>query len=155
MAKLKEVPQMNDGTDDQPDTIISYSVNIAEQERPPILPVGEYRATITGVEKKYGKDSGRPYLRVKYLVDSDDQPADFVEQLGSNQGVTLSSMVFGCEDIPQSRFNMQQFCIAVGAPMSHNIDVRDFIGQECRVMVDHEKDLDGNPRPQVRRVSKA
>jgi hypothetical protein len=146
---------MNDGSDDQlPDTILEYSVNIAEQERPPVLPIGEYRAVVTSVQKKYGKDSGRPYLNIRFTISSDDLPADFVEAYGANPEEVSSVffMLFGCEDTPKSRFAMHNFCEAVGAPMSRRINAADFLNQEARVQIEHQKGLDGTDQARIRRV---
>lgn len=154
MAKQATKPELA-SEDEEVSSILDYSINIEEAERPPVLPVGEYRATITGVEKKFGKDSGRPYLNIKFSVDSDDQPADFVEQLGTNSPLSVFYMLFGAEDTPQSRYNMKQFCKAIGAPMSNRIDVRGFMDMEAKVSVEHQPDLEGNPQPRVRRVHNA
>jgi hypothetical protein len=130
-ANVAVVPDLDQT--DVPDTILEYSVDIAEQERPPVLPVGEYRASVTGVQKKYGKDSGRPYLNIRWTISSDNLPSDFLEALGTDDPVTVFQMVMGCEDHPRSRYVMHQFC-------------------EGRIQVDHSPDLNGEPRPQVRRV---
>lgn len=151
----EELNQSQAGNDDAPDSIIEYSIDLNDQEKPPVLPVGDYPAEVTGVEKKYGKDSGRPYLNVKYSISADNQPADFVEALGTNAPVTVFNMVFGCEDNPQSRYNMKQFCEALGAPMSNRIDAKDFLGRTAKVTIKHGKDLAGNPRPEVQSVKRA
>jgi hypothetical protein len=147
--------QLVDGTADQdgPDTILTYSINIAEQEKPPVLPIGEYISTIRGVQKKYGKDSGRPYLTIKFVIDPDSLPADFVEANGAQEPVNVYYMLFGCEDTPKSRFAMHSFCAAIGAPMSDRINVAEFMDQEARIQVEHQKDLvDGSDQARVRRV---
>lgn len=155
-AALKEAPQLADGSDDEgPDTILEYSIDIAEQERPPVVPIGDYRAVITGVQKKYGKDTGRPYLNIKWSISPDDLPADFIEEIGVQEPITVYHMLFGCEDNPRSRFSMHQFCESIGAPMSNRINVQDFMNQEGRITVEHGQDLEGNPNPRVRRVSRA
>lgn len=154
-AALQEV-QSIDGTaaDDGPDTILEYSMNIADQEKPPVIPVGEYHATITGVQKKFGKDSGRPYLNIKFSINPDDLPADFVEAVGAQDVNNVYHMLFGCEDTPKSRFNMHLFCAAIGAPMSNRINVAEFMNQEARVQIEHDKGLDGSDMAKVRRVLK-
>lgn len=157
MARLatQEKPQLVDGSaDDVPDTILEYSTNIAEQERPPILPIGEYRAQVTGVQKKYVSSTGKPFLLIKFSVGADDLPATLIEELGTQDPIDVFYMLFGCEDIPASKFEMHKFCAAVGAPMSNRIDVRDFMDQVARIQVDHRTGPDGEPSPKVRRVIK-
>lgn len=156
MATKGKQAEMNSVNDDEEVTsILEYSLNIEEQERPPVLPVGEYRAEVTGVELKHGRDSGRPYLNIKMTISPDNQPADFVEALGTQAPTSVFYMLFGCEDTPQSRFSMKNFCKAIGAPMSNRIDVKSFLNQECKVQIEHQKDLEGNDQPRVRRVAGA
>lgn len=145
-----EVMQSQTG-DDEVESILEYSEDISTQERPPVLPIGEYRAEVSGVQLKHGKESGKPYLNVKASIGPDDQPADFVEALGTQQKVAVFGMVFGCEDNPVSRFNMRLFCEALGAPMSSRINPKDFIGKTCKVQVEHQNDLQGLPQPRVRK----
>jgi hypothetical protein len=140
---------------DQPDSIMEYSIDLNDQERPPVLPVGDYLAEIKGVEKKFGKDSGRPYLNVKWQITADNQPADFVEALGTNAPVTVFQMVFGCEDNPQSRYNMKQFCKAIGAPMSNRIDAKEFLGRSGKLTIKHTKDLSNQDQAAVQSVKSA
>lgn len=158
MAKtaVQEV-QMNDGTDpdEGPGTILEYSINIQDQEKPPVLPIGEYHATITGVQQKFGKDTGKPYLNIKFSINPDDLPADFVEAVGAQDVNNVYYMLFGCEDTPKSRFNMHLFCAAIGAPMSNRINVAEFMNQEARVQIEHYKGTDGSDNAKVRRVLKS
>lgn len=137
------------------ESLIEYSINLEDQERPPVLPIGEYIGEIVGVELKYGKESGRPYFNVKFTIPPDNQPADFVEALGNQAPVSLFSMVFGAEDNPVSRFNMKQFCEAARVPLSSRFVASDFLNKEVRIQVKHGQDLSGNPRPEVQRVTKA
>lgn len=152
MAKNNAAAQMEAADDNMDQNILEYSVDISDAERPPVLPIGEYRATITGVEKKMGKDSGRPYLNVKYVISSDDMPPDYVESLGVAQDKTVFGMVFGAGDTPGDRYNMKQFCKATGAPMSNRINPQEFINREVKVQIEHQKDLEGNPQERVRRA---
>src|SRR5690349_1836341 len=121
------------------ESIIEYSINLEDQERPPILPIGEYEGEVTGFEKKFGKDSGRPYFNVKVSISPEAQPADFVEQLGTQGPVTLFYLVMGAEDNPVSRFNMRQFCEALRVPLSSRFSPADFLNKTCRVQVRHGK----------------
>lgn len=154
MAKAAKQNLDNSAVDDDDmDSIISYSVNVEDQEKPPVLPLGEYRATVSAIEKKVGKDSGRPYLNIRFTISADDQPADFVEALGTQAPVSVFYMLFAAEDTPQSRYNMKQFCKALGVAGSDQINLKEFLNQEAKVQVEHQKDLNGDDQPRVRRVS--
>lgn len=158
MARLQAVTKEQEDmvtASDEMESIIEYSVNLEDQERPPILPIGEYRAEVTGFEKKFGKESGRPYFNVKVSISADNQPADFVEALGTQGPVTLFHIVMGAEDNPVSRFTMRQFCEALGVPLASRFRPEDFINKECRVQIKHDKDLAGNPVPKVQKLVRA
>jgi hypothetical protein len=157
MARLQAVKEQEAMVTqaDEVESIIEYSVNLEDQERPPILPIGEYRAEVTGFEKKYGKDSGRPYFNVKVSISADNQPADFVEALGTQGPVTLFYLLMGAEDNPVSRFTMRQFCEALGVPLASRFRAEDFLNKECRVQIKHGADLSGNPRPEVQKLVRA
>lgn len=159
MARLqavREQEQMVTQTQgDDVESIIEYSVSLEDQERPPVLPIGEYGAEVVGFEKKYGKDSGRPYFNVKVSISADNQPADFVEALGTQGPVTIFYLLMGAEDNPVSRFAMRQFCEAIGVPLASRYRPEDFLNKECRVQIKHGKDLSGNPRPEIQKLVRA
>lgn len=156
MAKAKDMPQMTDGTQDEDvGSILEYSVDISQQERPPVLPPGEYLATLVGIEKKFGKESGRPYINVRFSVLPENQPIEFVESMGTNQAITLFYMFQGAEDTPPGRWAMAEFCRAMQAPMSDRVNPKDFLNLEARVGVEHQNDFEGNPQARIRRVMKA
>jgi hypothetical protein len=138
--------------DDEVGSVFEYSMPLSEQERPPVLPIGEYAATVTDMEKKFGKDSGRPYFNIKLKVEPEAMPPDFVEALGTGQPLTLFSMVMGAEDNPQSRYTMRQFCEALGVPAVSRFTKADFLNKDCRVQIKHGKDLSGNPRAEVQKI---
>lgn len=150
-ARQYEDTQNVEGTEEE-GSLLEYSMNIDEQERPPVLPIGEYQARITGLERKYGKESGRPYINVKLRIEPNDMPADFVEARGTEDAVTVFGMVMGAEDNPQSRFNMQQFCRAAGVAGSNRINLKEFLNKSVKVQIKHGKDLAGNDQPQVGRM---
>lgn len=141
--------------DEALESILEYSIDLNDQEKPPVLPIGDYLAEIAGVELKHGKDSGRPYLNIKWSIAPDNQPADFVAALGTNQAVSVYSMVFGCEDNPQSRFNMKQFCKAIGQPMSNRINPKEFLGRAAKVTIKWGKDLNNQDKPEVGKIKAA
>lgn len=78
LASVKEQEEMVTQTDEGMESIIEYSINLEDQGRPPILPIGEYAAEVVGFEKKFGAQSGRAYFNVKVSIAADNQPADFV-----------------------------------------------------------------------------
>lgn len=155
LASVKEQEEMVTQTDEGMESIIEYSINLQDQERPPILPIGEYAAEVVGFEKKISQTSGRPYFNVKVSVSADNQPADFVEALGTQGPINMFAIVMGAADNQQDRFTMRLFCEALRVPLSDKFLPTDFLNKECRVQVRHGKHLDGSPKPEVARIIRA
>lgn len=158
MAKgsVKQNEELVDQVDDNDmlEGVMEYSEDINDAERPEPLPRGDYPATILSVERTVGKESGRPYAKVQYQVDASDMPADYVEKYQVERK-TLTGRHFFLEDTPQGRYNAKVYCQAIGAPMGNRLNLKDMTGLTCKLTLDHEDDLEGNPRESVRKVSRA
>jgi hypothetical protein len=155
--QLKEVtneePQVNEG---EIPSFIEYSEDISDAERPDPLPVGEYHAKIVDAGIARSKEKGNLYYFANFSIDRDAMPVDYVEKMGPQmEQLTLVHRIMGAADTPQGRFNAKNFCSAIGSPMSNRISPKEeWIGLEAKVKVEHGKDLEGNPRPEIRRVVK-
>lgn len=157
-ANLKEVSNEDEQVSMNGDipSVIEYSEDISTAERPDPLPAGEYVAKIADAGVARGKESGKLYLFANFHIDRDAMPVDFVERAGPQlEHLTLVHRIMGAADTPQGRWNAKNFCSAVGAPMSNRIDPKsDWVGLEAKVVVEHGKDLEGFPRPEIKRVRK-
>ena len=132
--------------------LLQFSANIADQEAPPPLPAGEYPAICVGATEKESKSSGNPRLELVLKISREDFPADFDPGEGVDD-VTLSVNNLVVRDIPADRFRLRKYCEAFGVAMSNSIDSNDFVGRPCMVKVRMGKDLEGNPRPEIERVT--
>lgn len=135
---------------------IEYSENIESAERPEPLPVGTYIGKITEAGIKKSKEKGNLYYYAVFTIEADALPADYVEKMGATfEHMNLTHRIMGAADDPRGRWNTKRFCEAIGAPMASRIAPKeDWLGLEAALDVEHEPDLEGNPRPVVRRVKK-
>jgi len=133
-------------------SIVEFSNNIAEAEAPEPLPAGTYSAQITGAEVKISQ-RGTKYAAVSFFINVDDFPADFPVE-NAPDGVVIIFRRAGLEDNPQSRYGLKRFCTAIGAPMSTNIDVNDWVGLEATVEVELDE-WEGVERANIVKVEEA
>lgn len=150
MAKKAQEEGLMQDQSDELESIVDFSEDIADAEKPDPLPIGEYPGVIVEATKKYGKESGRPYANIRVQIGRDAMPADYVEKWQKEQ-VNLTAMQFICEDTPQGRYNARRFCEAVGARMGKRLDLNELKGLDVKVAVNHDKDLNGDPVERVQR----
>lgn len=135
------------------ESIAEFSEDISTAERPEPLPAGEYPATIMAAQIALSKKNTR-YAAVTFQIEREAFPADYAEAVGPS--VEHRQFVYrrlSLEDNPQARFNLRQFCEAIGAPMSKTIRPADWVGYEGQVGIDHEV-YEGVKRDNIRKVSK-
>ena len=113
-------------------TIIDYSVDLKAQEAPEPLPTGKYKGVISGVEVKVSQRETR-YAAVSFKISADQYPADFTD--GPDEGMTIIYRRASLEDNPQARWGTKRFIEAIGAPLSKQIDVSEWVGMEAQLEV--------------------
>lgn len=132
-------------------SIIEYDVDLAEQEAPPVLPVGDYPATIRSAEQKTS-GKGNKYVNVTFMIDPESYPADFVD--GDEDGTILSYGRISPENTQRARWGMRKFQEAIGAKLSKQVDLNDWIGLSAVVSVGHEP-YEGENRAKITKVNPA
>lgn len=138
-------------SNDELGSVVEYSVDIADQEAPKPLPVGEYTATISAAERKLSQRE-TAYAAVAFVISPDQYPADYDE--GNPDGTTIIYRRVSLEDNPQARFGCRRFCEATGAKLGKRIDISEWIGLEATVSVKHTT-YEGIERAEIDRVTSA
>ncbi len=135
-------------------TIIEFSTDIEDAERPPLLPSGEYRADIHSVEVKEAQLSGNKYAAVTCYVGPDEYPADF-DADAAPDGLTLIYRRVPLEDDAMSKHRLKKFIKNIGAPMpGKSLDVLSWVGLDCRVRIKHSE-WEGEMREEVDAILEA
>jgi len=133
-------------------SLVEFSENIADAEAPEPLPAGEYRGTIQSCEVKLSQ-KGTKYGSARILIPADQFPADF-DASQYPDGMTLSYNLIGLEDNRIARYRLRQWCEAIGAPATKQIDVNDWVGLDANFRLDVET-YEGVKRNNIRGVSRA
>ena len=132
--------------------ILEFSEDIADAAAPEPLPIGEYRAQIVATEVRMSQRDTK-YVAVTFLVPPDEYPADY-DPANAPDGKQVIYRRVGAEDDRQSRFRMRQFCEAIGAAMSKQINPADWIGLEASLTIEHDE-YEGINRENITRVNPA
>lgn len=126
-------------------SVYEFSEDLSKQEQPMPLPVGDYRATVQGVEQAISKNSGKRMMVLTYTVAPDQYPADYTE--GNPDGEQFKVYVSLTDDA-RTRFRIRKLCEMHGVTPARTLNLPDFIGQEVIVNVTHEE-YQGEQRARV------
>lgn len=128
-------------------SILEYSQDISAQDAPPVLPAGEYPATIVAAEPKVSATSGNQYLALTLQISPDAYPPDFVD--GDPDGLKLSYNRILLEDTPRSRWRLRNFFEKIGmAPPGRSFDTNDLLGRSVNARIKHGS-FEGQTREEV------
>jgi len=131
-------------------SILSFSEDIADAEAPEPLPVGEYVGQIIATEVRMSQRDTK-YVAVTFSIAPDEYPADY-DMANAPDGKQVVYRRVSAEDDRQSRFRMRQFCEAIGAAMSKQINPQDWLGLEARLTIEHDE-YEGVNRENITRVN--
>jgi hypothetical protein len=117
-------------------SVYEFSEGLDNAEAPPPLPIGDYRATVQGIDSAISKSSGKPMAVFTYLISPDQYPADFTNgNPDGEQGKVYVSLV----DDARNRFRLRKLCEMHGVTASRTLNLPDFLGTEVIVSVTHEE----------------
>lgn len=149
MAKADKNVSLVD--DDEVDSIIEFSENIADAEAPPPLPEREYPATITKASRE-ASQKGTSYAKIFFRINEEDYPADF--DVNMAPGGKEIMHIIGLEDNAVARHRLRKFCEAIGYPASKRINLADWIGLNAKIEVKHDS-YEGVLREKIKKVDLA
>lgn len=115
-------------------SIIDFGVDLSTVEAPKPLPAGVYDAVIQTAELVKTKNSEDPkdMLKITYNISADQYPADYTD--GNPNGTTLTQYLMADKSV-RSMFALKRFLLAVGAPISNQLDATTLIGLPAKIEV--------------------
>lgn len=106
-----------------------------------VLPKGTYNCVVYAIEQKISNSSGNPYLNWQFKIQGGECNGRLIFDMTSLQ--------------PQALWKLKAHLKAINPGMdltgSLNLDTDELLGNECRVVVEHET-YDGEPRARVKKV---
>ncbi len=124
-------------SDQNTNTMMSYSASVADQERPKPLPARQYRAECRAAEFATSA-KGKRYAKLSMYIDPTQYPADYVD--GNPEGTTLTWGRTSGEDTPTGRYSMKKLHETFGIPVPKTeVDLNQFLGRTVLLTVKHEQ----------------
>lgn len=118
-------------------TMLSYSQEIKDAEKPKPLPPGQYRGTVRAVEQKLS-GKGKKYIATQFHITPEQYPADFTND-GNPEGTTMTWGRVSGEDTPQGRYQVKKLFETLGAPLpGREVDLNQLLGREALLTIKHE-----------------
>lgn len=139
-------------SEDNIQSIFTFSQDVDTQEAPPPLPIGTYLASVEGAEPKVSKTSGNTYIDVTFVVAPDQFAPDFAAINPDAVKLHYRSLVM--KDDARSRYALRKFCDAMRVPVKREFDVNALIGKAAMVKVKHEP-YQGNTNAVIEAVEPA
>lgn len=133
MAKKDNVSLVDD---EDMDSIIEFSENIADAEAPEPLPEREYVASIEAASREKSPTKGTIYASVTFHINEEDYPADY--DTNNAPGGKKIRHIVGLTDDAPSRHRLRKFSEAIGAPMAKRIDLSQWVGLQAKVTIKHD-----------------
>lgn len=146
MAKKDNVSLVDD---EDMDSIIEFSENIADAEAPEPLPEREYVATIEAATRETSTTKGTKYAKVIFHIAEEDYPADF--DINNAPGGKKVQHIVGLSDDAPTRHRIRKFSEAIGAPMAKRIDLAQWVGLQAKVTIKHDT-YEGVKREKISKV---
>lgn len=133
-------------------TIIEFSEDIATAEQPDPLPARDYPAEVKAVEIKESA-KGNKYFSVQFYISPENYPADYpLENNPDGRVITFNRLM--AEDAPRARYQLRKFLETLGIPASKRIDVNEWLGQQVQVTIAH-REWQGETREEIAAVKAA
>ena len=127
--------------DDDGDYDFSYTSDISEAERPPVLPAREYIGEIVSY-KKTQTQNGKPNLTLGINISPDQYPVDYNPEIAPD-GVTIRFRSQDLGDTFSGRYNAKKLAAAMRIPRTNGFKEGDFLGKKVKVALGHYDTPDG------------
>lgn len=147
--KRPEVEEVEEVRNEGSESIVSFSEDVSDAERPEPLPAGRYTAEIRGAEMKLSRNNTR-YAAITFFVPPEEYPANY-DADEAPDGTTLVYRRLSLEDSKRARYNIRLFCEAIGAPTARDIDLTDWISRTAVIEV-ARGEYEGMPTAEIVRV---
>jgi len=146
--------RMADDEDGETLGIIELEDNLADAEKPPELPAGNYTGEIQSVEVATSQ-KGNEYFAIAFKIAPSEIPADMQDDFEDGATLYYNRIVKPKKGDRRGLYNLRQFIEKIGLDSNTTtIDPNQWMGQEARLKVVHEK-YQGESRAQIKSIESA
>lgn len=137
--------------DNEPIGMIELDQNLADVEKPPILPAARYVGEVQDVQKATSQ-AGNEYFAIKIVVPTDQIRADMAEQFDDGAILYWNRQVVPNGKDRRALWNMRKLLEALDMDTKTNtIDPNDWMGKQIGILVGHST-FQGEVRAEIKSV---
>lgn len=134
--------------------LIELDTNLADVEKPPELPPGNYTGEIQDVQKATS-GKGNEYFQVKFVVPPSEIPAELQDDFEDGAVLYWNRQVVPKKGDRRALFNLKKFITAIGLDENTTtIDPNSFMGCSARLKIVHET-YQGETRAAIKSIESA
>lgn len=134
--------------------IIELEDNLADAEKPPELPAGNYTGEIQSVETAIS-GKGNEYFAIAFKIPPSEIPAELQDDFEDGATLFYNRLIKPKRGDRRALYNLKQFVEKIGLDTNTTaIDPNEWMGQEARLKIVHEK-YQGESRAQIKSIESA
>lgn len=142
--------------EDEDLSIIELDDNLAEAEKPPVLPAGLYTGEIQDIQKQTS-GKGNEYFNIKFVIPTEEISAELADQFEEGAILYYNRILVpkpGGKD-KRTLYNLRMFIEKLGLDSNTtSINPNDWMGQRLRLKVKNTV-YEGEPRAEITGVESA
>lgn len=127
--------------DDDGDYEFSFSEDISQAERPPVLPPREYIGEVVSYKRTQNR-KGKPNVSLGFNISPDHFPVDFNGE-SAPDGVTVTFRSQDLSDTHQGRYNAKNLANAFKISRTNGFKEEDFLHKRVKFLLEHYDTADG------------
>lgn len=153
-SNLLSMMIVRDDEDGETLGLIELEDNLADAEKPPELPAGNYTGEIQSVEVATSQ-KGNEYFAIAFKIAPSEIPADMQDDFEDGATLYYNRIVKPKKGDRRALYNLRQFIEKIGLDSNTTtIDPNQWMGQEARLKIVHEK-YQGESRAQIKSIESA
>lgn len=142
--------------EDEDLSIIELDDNLADAEKPPVLPAGLYTGEIQDIQKQTS-GKGNEYFNIKFVIPTEEIAAELADQFEDGAILFYNRILVpkaGGKD-KRTLYNLRMFIETLGLDSNTtSINPNEWMGQRARLKVKHSM-WEGEPRAEITGVTSA
>lgn len=140
--------------EDEDLSIIELDDNLADAEKPPVLPAGLYIGEIQDIQKQTS-GKGNEYFNIKFVIPPEEIAAELAEQFEDGAALYYNRILVPKAKDKRALYNLRKFMEAIGLETNTTtINPNEWMGCRARLKIKNTT-WEGEPRAEITGVEAA
>jgi hypothetical protein len=140
--------------EDEDLSIIELDGNLADAEKPPVLPAGLYVGEIQDIQKQTS-GKGNEYFNIKFVIPTEEISAELADQFEDGAALYYNRILVPKPKDKRALYNLRKFIEAIGLDSNTTtINPNEWMGCRARLKIKNTT-WEGEPRAEIAGVEAA